>query len=777
MLTTTSEYKSAINAPTRKIVPKAIIDLSDPDLSVDAVSGDYEATYSFPSQLSDRDSGFSGGIYATLEFNRWLLDGSQSIMPDDPTTRSGEQGVIGDTLSDDDCENGTTLVETISGVDTLQVITVASTGMAVDGYPTQVTLNIYSNGALLHTDTIEPSGSFFIFDGFTVIQPTDLELIIDKWSLPNRRYRFVEFLAGFVEVWGGETIYDMNVIRKADFSNLTIPYSSASVSIDNTSKRFDPANKAGVFQSVTARQPVPLFFGVEIGDSYEFVPVGIYYQQNLGWQLDNDGMTIRWDLIDIIGLLADRKFELIGSQPTKLSGWIQELVNQLGTTFAGQYTIDGDLGNTSLTCQASDLVDISCGDLLRFVCQASNSYPISDPETGYLHIKALDNESQDYVTMRMQNTVANSKANTDISFLSFDLGGTLYNIPGTAEVSDKTVNVKNPFITTQLKAISAAQMILQQYGGDVLDLAVRGDMSREVGDMVSVEVLPEVNVSARIQEQHLSLSNGVMTNLALNCLQANGGQLYTDVIVINESGTYTMPAGVTEITLVLIGGGDGGDGGDGATLYYLSDKDAGIGGKGGLGGKVYSTPVTINDSQQYTVVIGAGGQGGKGGDWSYTPYPSWDAYGRTNKGSPGTAGQPTTCTFSTTFTSASGVRMPTGYADLLTNKIYALNGQDGLKGQRDGVVGANGKPNTGWGGNGGDGGGRAVVEFHTLEDFLPDFDIPMQVIQIIAAQNGFTVGDMEWGKAYEKVFVKKDPTAGKYGGNGGSGCCLIFYSR
>lgn len=773
MLTTTASYKEAINAPTRRIVPKAVIDLSDPDLEVSAVTGDYDLTYSFPAQLSDRDAGFSGGIYATLEFNRWLLDGSQSIMPDTPSTRTGEQGVMGDSLSDEDCELGTTLVETISGVDTLQLITVAATGMTIDGYPTRLTLNIYSNGTLLYTDTQEPTGSFFLFEGFTVIQPTDLELVVEEWSLPSRRYRFVEFLAGFVEVWGGETIYDMQVIRKADFSNLTIPFSSASLSIDNTSKRFDPANKAGVFQSVVARQPVPLFFGVEIGDSFEYIAAGVYYQQNLGWQLNNDGLTIQWDLIDIIGLLVERKFELIGTQPTKLSGWIQELVGQLGSTFSGHYTIDGDLGNTSLTCQASDLTDISCGDLLRFVCQASNSYPVSDPVTGYLHIKALDGTSQDYITMRQQNSVASSKANTDISFLAFDLGGTLYNIPGTAEVSDKTVNVRNPFITTQLGAISAAQVILTQYGGDVLDLKVRGNMAREVGDMVSVEVLPEVNVSARIQEQHLSLNNGVMTDLALTCLQANGGQLYTDVIIITESGTYTMPAGVTEITLVLIGGGDGGQGGDGATMYYYSNnKDAGKGGAAGQGGKVYSTPVTINDSQQFSVVIGAGGTGGKGGDWSYTPYKSWET--KTNKGSLGTAGQPTTCTFSTTFTSASGVRMPAGYADLLTNKIYALNGLDGLTDQRKGSVGTSAKPNTGWGGNGGDGGGQAVVEWHSFKDFVPSQGVPVQMIPIVAAANGY---DWSWGPEYEQVYVKQDPTAGKAGGNGGSGICLIFYSR
>lgn len=768
MLTTTNEYKSAINAPTRKIVPKAIIDLSDPDLVVEDVTGDFEATYSFPTQLSDRDSGFSGGIYATLEFNRWLLDGSQSIMPDDPTTRTGEQGVLGDTLSDNACDLGTSLNMTISGVETLQVITVASTGMAVDGYPAQLTLNIYSNGVLLYTATETPTGSFYLFEGFTVIQPTDIELVIDKWSLPSRRYRFIEYLPGFIEVWGGETIYKMDVIRKADFSNLTIPYSSASVSIDNTSKRFDPANKMGVFQSVTARQAVPLYYGVEIGDSFEYVPVGIYYQQNLGWQLDNDGLTIRWDLIDIIGLLVDRKFELKGTQPTTLAGWIVELVNQLGTTFAGHYTIDGDLGNTPLVCQASDIAEITCGDLLRFVCQAASCYPISDPETGYLHIKSLVNTTQDSITMRMQNSMASSRANQDIAFLSYDLGGTLYNIPGTAEISDTTVNIKNPFITNQLDAVYSAQMILQQYGGDVLDLKVRGNMAREVGDMVSIEVRKNIEVSGRIQEQHMTLDNGVMSNLALTCLQANGGTLYTDVIVINESGTYTMPAGVTEITLVLIGGGDGGDGGDGATMYWVGDKDMGQGGLGGLGGKVYSIPVTINDGQNYTVTIGAGGKGGAGGKWSEKPRSE-------NPGEKGGAGEPTTCTFSATYSSASGVRMPVGYADLLTNKIYSISGQPGLTGMRNGTAGLSARPNTGNGGNGGDGGGKAIIQWLTAKDIVPSYYLPPEVIARILRLNGYPEDALETG--YTRAYVAKFPTNGKRGGNGGSGCCLIFYTR
>lgn len=751
MLPTSAEYKVAINAPTRRIVPKAVIDLTDPDLVVTSVSGDYDAGLSFPSQLYDRDETFSGQMFATLETNRWLLDGSQAIMPDDPTTRAGEQGVMGEYLGDADGVDGGSLSIAISGVDTLQVVTVAGTGQVADGFPYQLTLNIYSNGLLLHTQTEQPTGSTFVFDGFTVIQPTDIELVVDEWNLPDRRFRFVEFLPGVVETWGGETIFSVNVIQKADFSNLTIPYSSASLAIDNTDKRFDPADKSSIFLSVTARQPVPLWLGVEIEDTFEYVPVGVFYQQNEGWHIENDGLVITWDLIDIIGLLVDRKYEAPNTLPTTLGDWIISIVDQLGTTFTGHYIIDGALASTALTCNASDVTDITCGNLLRFICQASNSFPISDPETGYLHIKELSGAPQDEIMLRAQNSRPGSRSNTDIAFLSFDVNGTIYNVPGTEEISDKTVTIKNPFITTTMDAVYAAQLILTQYGGNVIEAMCRGDMSREIGDVETVEVWPNETVGARVFEQQLKLENGIMTNVPLKMLQANGGELYTDYIYITESGTYTMPAGVTQITLVLIGGGDGGNGGDGGIIYYLDENDNGAAGNGGRGGRVYSTPLVINDGQQIDVHIGAGGAGGAGGSWANKPNAS------ARFGKPGAAGEATTATLGTTFTSANGVYMSTGYVDLLTNKGYAVPGVAGVGGKTNPQRGAQGRNRLGNGGSGGDGGAGSVVEWmHELppEDYGTDID-PMDDVGIVV----------------------ENPKAGARGGNGGSGCVIIFYSR
>jgi hypothetical protein len=85
------------------------------------------------------------------------------------------------------------------------------------------------------------------------------------------------------------------------------------------------------------------------------------------------------------------------------------------------------------------------------------------------------------------------------------------------------------------------------------------------------------------------------------------------VDIITASGTYTIPAGVTEITVEAWGGGGGG--GDGANT----------GGGGGGGGAYASKTFTVTPLDDYTVTIGAGGSrattsvgaGGTGGDTSF----------------------------------------------------------------------------------------------------------------------------------------------------------------
>lgn len=736
MISTSNDYKTAIDAPTRRIVPNAVIDLTDPDLDVTSVTGDYASAYSFTSQIADKDMTFSGAVYATLETSRWLLDGSQSIMPDTPSTRSGEQGVLGDTLSGTDGSLNKELTVAFNDVELLQSVTVASTDIPADGHPKNITLEVYSNSVVMHTATATMDGSFIIFDGFTVTQPDKIVLTVNSWSLPGRRYRFVEFLPGHIETWYGDTIYKFDVIRKCDISNLTLPYASATLEIDNTDKRFDPMNKDGIFLTLTARQPVTMSLGVEINGSVEYVPGGIYYLKDKGWKTQNSGMTMMFDMIDIVGLLASRKFVLSGSVPSTLEGWVSEIVDQLGTTFSGHYVIDGTLGTTALTCSADDVAGVTCGDLLRYVCQAVGAFPVSDPENGYLHITKINNSVRRQISLRSQNAIPSSSANQDIAFLSFKINGTDYNIPGTEEIGGQTVNIENPFITTLIGADLASQAILPQYGGNALSLNWRGDMSVDPGDVEIVEIYPNILTAARVTEQRLTLANGVMTNVPMGMLQADGASLYTDYILITESGTYTMPAGITDITIVLIGGGDGGQGGMGGTTFAGYN----YGGNGGLGGKVYTAPIEINDGQSVDIVIGNGGNGGAGGQIA-------DMNNPIRQGQPGQAGGDTTADFGIVYSSANGVRMDHGYVDLLTNEVYGVPGVRGLDSQDPPKAGNNAVVSTGNGGNGGDAGRGAIWEWDDPQAVTPG------------------------------VIWIEDALPGKPGGRGADGVCIIFYVR
>jgi len=737
LISTSNDYKTAIDAPSRRVVPNAVIDLTDPDLDVTSVSGDLASTYSFTAQIADKDMTFSGAVYATLETSRWILDGSQSIMPDTPSTRDGEQGVIGDTLSGSDGTLNKMLTVEFNDVELLQAVTVSATGVPADGRPTQLTLGVYSNSVLMHTETATLDGSSLVFEGFTVTQPDKIVLTVDKWSLPGRRFRFVEFLPGHIETWGADRIYKFDVIRKCDISNLTLPFASATLEIDNTNKRFDPMNKDGMFLTLTARQPVTMSMGVEIADSFEYVQSGIYYLNDKGWKTQNSGMTMQFDMVDIVGLLANRKY-VLGTMPSTLEGWISDIVSQLGTTFTGHYIIDDSLGTTALSCSADDVEDISCGDLLRYLCQAVGAFPMSDPATGYLHITKINNAVRRQITLRSQNAVPGSSANQDIAFLAFKVNGTDYNIPGTEEIGGQTVSIENPFITTLIGADLASQAILPQYGGNALSVNWRGDMSVDPGDIEIVEIYPDNLTAARVVEQRLTLANGVMTNVPIKLLQADGMNLYTDYIIITESGTYTMPAGVTDITIVLIGGGDGGYGGPSGAV--IGDAYGATGRYGGLGGKVYTNAITINDGQSVDVVIGRGGNGGAGGHFPQGYEPSSVANGH-----PGEAGGDTTADFGIVYSSASGVRMDHGYVDLLTNKVYGVPGSEGLPKQDPPRAGSDATPNTGNGGNGGQGGRDGIVGDYD-DDGYPDHVIEM-------------------------------PLNGAVGGRGADGVCIIFYTR
>lgn len=219
----------------------------------------------------------------------------------------------------------------------------------------------------------------------------------------------------------------------------------------------------------------------------------------------------------------------------------------------------------------------------------------------------------------------------------------------------------------------------------------------DAGDVISVwDALSKTMRQACIEQ----ISPLRASNIMRGNLSALIGYLPWQVVPFDDvrqlltgSGTFVVPAGVTQITVVLIGGGDGGAGGENGTSgdsvsgswpnfrtgsVSLQPGKGGKGGKAGTGGssgKILRVELTVSAGQSFSYSCGTEGVGGAiataGGIGGESTFGS--------------------------ISSASGSVSETGYVDPITGDIYARSGIDGI----DGGDGGNGGPVSATEGNAG----------------------------------------------------------------------------
>lgn len=641
MIESTEAYKQAVVADTRRVILRAVIDITDPDIVYGDVESASEAVFSIPTQIHDHVFTLSPN-YATLERNRWLLDGGFSILPSSGQPE-GQVGYVSEELSGDDGSFGTTqyVQENFSNVSILQACSVYFPNADFDGYAVDFTVSVIQGGTPYFTHTFTGNTNYqVVLTGFTVNDPDYIKVEVTKWSLPGRRMRVVEIIPGVYEEWGGDEIATFTLKHQGDVSCLSLPYGTCSIKMDNVNRRFEPRSKDGVFQSIEERQGIDVSMAVRLPDGIdEYKRVGVFYQYSGGWKTGDNGITMQWDLVDIVGLLADREFIPPASLPTTLEGWISALVAQLGVNFADRYTVDLDYAGVEVSVRdSSDVVGMTCGDILRYVCMATGTWPRADAETGYLAAEPLWDQGNKLTLDNLVN-YPTMKANNDIAAIIFTLNdgsNTQYVVAGNSTASSETKSIDNPFIKTQAQALTAARGILAAYGGNRYEIVGRGDPASEIGDVDTLWLNESTATTARRIQQSLSLTDGVLVNASSVLLQADGSFLFEDRAVITHSGTWTAPAGVNQLRVILVGKGQNGtDGQDG------SFESAGADGVDGVGGKVWYGTISINEQQVFTVTIGNdtvfGAYSSANGhtyEYGYTDVVSGDSFARTGVQNP-----------------------------------------------------------------------------------------------------------------------------------------------
>lgn len=691
MINSSQAYQTSIVGKSRRIYIRAVIDIEDPDMVfLDPVASS-TAPWSKAEQLHDKNMD-APTRYATLERNRWLLDGSFGLIPNDNQI-AGNVGFVMDELSGGDGTFSTaqTIEQPFENVSILQAFSLFFSKDEVDGVPADFKAEVLYGTTAYYTKEIAGNTETSVsFDGFTVYDPTSIKVTVTKWSLPGRRARFMEIIPGVYEEWTDKMLASFDATLQGNFSCLTLPYGTVNLSINNKSRRFEPRSKNGIFQSIEERQGMEIYIGVRLPDrTVEYKKLGVFYQSGDGWKTGDNSLSMAWSLVDIIGLVADRTFLPPDTLPTTLDGWIAAVVGQLGDNFSGRYHVDPDYASLSVTANSvEDVTGKKCGDILRWACMATGTWPRADAETGYLTAEPLWSQGNKVLLRNLVN-YPTMKANESLAALIFQLSdGTEQVISGNSTSSEKTVTVQNPFIHTAAQALEAAKLILSCYGGNVIETTGRGDPSSEIGDVDTIWLDESQATTARRMSQTFTMQGGVLQGCVSKLLQADGSYLYTEFAVITQSGTWKAPAGVTQLRVVIGAGGQGGGKGwDG----YISlsgnlgnQMAAGEGDPGvdGIGGKVWYGVININPEQEFTVHLGAGGAPG------------------TTPGQAGAMGEDTTFGV---YSSANGKIYENGYTDIANGQSFA----------RTGV--AVPLPGTGDGGKGGEGGEAGIGYIKLVE--------------------------------------------------------------
>lgn len=725
MLKTSEQYKKAIVAETRHILIKAAVEIISPDLVYGVGDSSGEAVFSRLDQLHDGESAVVP--VATFELNRWTLDGEPAILPEDPQSIPGQHGYVSDVLcaADGVFDPQPWAELRFSGVTVLQNCSVYFPQADINGLPVDFSVSVMSGGAPVYTQEFTDNRADMVtLSGFTVNSPNAIRVTAKKWSLPYSRFRLSDIYPGVMMKWDNDVLASFGVSQQGSFSAVSLPYGTCSMEIDNTDRMFDPRNKAGMFQSMQDRQGINIYIGADLGSEVEYQKVGTYYQRDGGWSTGKDNMTLKWELVDIIGLLVERVYDVPDVLPTTLSGWVASVVAQLGAAFADRYTVAEEYADKPVTANnAAAVTNKKCGEILRWACQATETWPRAAADTGFLTVGGFWSEGNQLTTDNL-NAFPVIKANGDIAAIDFTLSnGTALTVSGNNSGSETTVSITNPFLHTQDMALAAARMILSTYGGNIIETTGRGDPSSEIGDIDTVWTDESNAITGRRQAQTFNFTNGVMQTCQSTFLQADGSFLYENREVIKESGVFIVPDGVTELRLIVVGGGNGGQAGtDGEFGGSMWDTgSAGVDGVNGNGAFVNALSMSVAGGQAFDVVIGKGGDGGV---------------------SPGGFGAEGEATLFGNISSAAGKYFALGYTDISSGSTYARSGISAP------VV------NSGDGGKGGKGGIMGRRELEQL-DPLPGYP------------NTPTYG----------YVVYTEPGKGEAGVAGADGCVVIYYDK
>lgn len=289
--------------------------------------------------------------YGTFELNQFILDGSKSVLPENPNNIA----FWSEALSNDSCTFETNPKITITFKE--QHTSAAITLYFEDEPPAELKITWYTiAGTKLVTETFYPDSLIYVCN--TQVQNYGkIEIEFVKTTFPQRYIKLQYILYGKYIVWDKDMIQTAKVQEDIDVTSAALSINEADISIVDMNDDFDAENENGAWNSVQKTQEVTLS---EFKNG-NMIPMGAFFINDFSFSKN----IAKFKLVDVVGLLDKYTF-YEGQIYNNVRAEV--ILNAIFAT-AGikKYTIDEEVGNILLS---GYLAIQTCRKALQQVCFA-----------------------------------------------------------------------------------------------------------------------------------------------------------------------------------------------------------------------------------------------------------------------------------------------------------------------------------------------------------------------------------------------------------------------
>lgn len=223
--------------------------------------GDASAESSTVSAVSNLGSLFRADRskkYASLELNRWLLDGSFETNNDDMTG----QAYVSKAITD---EHGVfitppTLVISFAESHTLPGITVN-----FETVPSGISVQYVDADGAIHNVSGEFSENAYIVNT-VLVDCSSLSISITAMSVPYTAVRITSVMFGLGRVYDDSVILNVKQTNDVDPLSRWLPKEKLTFSIIDFPQDYNPDNPNGIYTAIDTASPVEISYGLDLSD-------------------------------------------------------------------------------------------------------------------------------------------------------------------------------------------------------------------------------------------------------------------------------------------------------------------------------------------------------------------------------------------------------------------------------------------------------------------------------------------------------------------------------